>query len=51
MGKSHPGGREANEGKSPIEGYLNERFAIELAMGRVCAHGKSTRRLLKNYDG
>jgi Transposase domain (DUF772) len=39
--------RAANEGKSPIEGYLNEGFAIELAMGRVRAYKKSTGRLPK----
>jgi hypothetical protein len=30
-----------------IEGYLNERFAIELAMGRLRAYKKSTGRLPK----
>jgi hypothetical protein len=37
VGKLRPRVRAANEGNPPIEGYLNERFAIELAMGRVRA--------------
>ena len=44
MGKPRARVRAANEVNPLIEGYLNERFVIELAMGRLRAYKKSTGR-------